>query len=92
MFRIDVACPRCGGTRVIKYGRTPEGKQRYKCNNKNCKCSTFLLDYSYSGSRSRIEEAIIKMAKNGKEIRKTTMTLGVSTAKVLSTLKKQRLQ
>lgn len=28
MASIEVKCPKCGKTEVIKYGKSPEGKQR----------------------------------------------------------------
>ena len=58
MAKIEVKCPKCCKTEVIKYGKSPEGKQRYKCKNKKCKCTTFLLDYSYNGAQPNIESAI----------------------------------
>ena len=54
MAKIEVKCPKCGKIEVIKYGKSPEGKQRYKCKNTNCKCTTFLLEYSYNGSQPNI--------------------------------------
>ena len=59
MAKIEVKCPKCGKIEVIKYGKSPEGKQRYKCKNTNCKCTTFLLEYSYNGSQPNIESAIM---------------------------------
>jgi transposase-like protein len=31
MAMIEVKCPKCGSKKVIKYGKSHEGKQRYKC-------------------------------------------------------------
>ena len=92
MAKIEVKCPKCGKREVIKYGKSPEGKQRYKCKNTNCKCTTFLLEYSYNGSQPNIESAIIKMAANASGIRDTSRVLEISTAKVMKTLKKRKIQ
>ena len=92
MAKIEVKCPKCGKREVIKYGKSPEGKQRYKCKNTNCKCTTFLLEYSYNGAQPNIESTIIKMAANASGIRDTSRVLEISTAKVMKTLKKRKIQ
>ena len=40
-------CPYCQGTDIVRHGKSPEGKQRYRC--RECREErgrTFLLDYS----------------------------------------------
>ncbi len=51
MTYISVKCPLCGCENVSKNGSTKSGKQQYICNNKNCKKSSFILDYTYSATR-----------------------------------------
>jgi len=92
MTMIEVICPKCGSKEIIKYGKSPEGKQRYKCKNRNCKCTTFLMDYSYTGAQLNIESSIIKMTANASGIRDISRVLGISTTKVMSTLKKPDFQ
>jgi transposase-like protein len=92
MTMIEVKCPKCGSKEVIKHGKSPEGKQRYKCKNGSCKCTTFIIDYSYTGSQPNIESSIIKMTANASGIRDISRVLGISTTKVMSTLKKRNLQ
>src|SRR5919108_4274005 len=41
-----VECPVCGGTNVIKHGKSGEGKQRYLCQDQACCGKTFVRDYS----------------------------------------------
>ena len=36
MAKIDVRCPVCGGTNVIKHGMSESGKQRYYCKDATC--------------------------------------------------------
>ena len=36
MAVIDVKCPMCKETNVIKFGTNTTGKQRYKCKNEYC--------------------------------------------------------
>lgn len=47
MATIKVKCPRCQLYKVVKFGTSQEGKQRYQCRNNQCEKNTFLLDYSY---------------------------------------------
>ena len=84
---IEVKCPKCGGTNVVKNGKNQNGVQRYMCQNKECPLTTFLLDYTYTGCKPGIDGPIIKMAANASGIRDISRILGVSTQKVLETLK-----
>ena len=45
-----VECPVCGGSNVIKYGKSGEEKQRYLCQDQACYGKTFIRDYSDLGS------------------------------------------
>lgn len=90
MVKIEVKCPECGGNEVSKNGKTEAGVQRYVCNNKACTCKSFMLEYTYNGSKHGIEKQIIAMAANASGVRDTARVLGISTDKVISTLKKQR--
>jgi transposase-like protein len=90
MATVEVKCPKCGETKVYKHGTNANGVQRYQCHNKECPQNTFMLDYINKGYEPGIDEQIIKMAANASGIRDTARVLGVSTQKVLDTLKKQR--
>jgi len=50
---IPVLCPHCASDQVVKRGKTENGKQRYRCQNKACATKTFILDYSYPSDRCR---------------------------------------
>jgi transposase-like protein len=84
-----VHCPNCDGTQVIKHGKTPEGKQRYRCQVRECNRSTFIREYSYSGLLPKVKQQICDMATNGSGIRDTARVLGVSQKTVIETLKKK---
>lgn len=84
-----VHCPGCDGTQVIKHGKTPEGKQRYRCQDQECKRSTFIREYSYAGLLPKVKQQICDMATNGRGIRDTARVLGVSQKTVIETLKKK---
>jgi transposase-like protein len=89
MTMIEVKCPYCGGRDVVKNGKSERGAQKYHC--RECK-KYFLLDYAYNGSKPGMNEQIIKMAANASGIRDTSRVLGVSTEKVMTTLKKRKKQ
>jgi transposase-like protein len=90
MAMIEVKCPNCGGTQIYKHGKTEQGKQRYRCQNRDCTGGTFILEYTNKGYEPGINEQIIKMAANASGIRDTARVLGISKQKVSNVLKKQR--
>ena len=49
MAVVAVQCPECGSEEVVKYGRQPNGEQRYRCNNRDCARRIFLLQYHNAG-------------------------------------------
>lgn len=89
MAKIDVRCPACKETLVVRFGITETGKQRYRCNNSSCEKKTFIIDYSYNGSLPKIKKQIIDMAINGSGVRDTARVLGISINTVISELKKR---
>jgi len=89
---ITVKCPKCGSTKISNNGMSPYGVQRYLCNNKECPKKSFMLEYTYNGSKPGIDEQIISMSANASGIRDIARVLGISTQKVLDTLKKRKNQ
>ena len=89
MALVNVKCPECNGTQVYKHGRSETGEQRYMCHAQECPTKTFRLEYRYEGAKPGIEEKIIAMAANASGIRDTSRVLGITTDKVMSTLKKR---
>lgn len=92
MATIKVKCSWCNETNVVMNGKHKNGTQRYLCQNPECPQKTFILEYTNKGCEPGIDEKIIKMAANGSGIRDTARVLGISTQKVLDTLKKHRRQ
>ena len=85
-------CPYCQGTDVVRHGKSPEGKQRYRCRQcREQKGRTFLLDYSYAAQSPAVKEQIVEMAMNASGIRDTARVLHVSTNTVMTELKKRNL-
>ena len=89
---IEVECPKCGSTKVIKHGKTETSHQRYYCQNDDCNMKSFQLQHSYKGCSHNIEAQIIEMTANASGIRDTSRVLKISTYKVMNTLKKQSPQ
>jgi len=87
---VEVQCPQCGSREVVKYGRQPNGAQRYRCNNPHCQRRIFLLQYHNTGWVPEVKQTMVEMALNGSGIRDTARVLGVSPTTVLTTLKKKR--
>ena len=84
----QISCPDCEKVDIKKFGLTPQGKQRYYCNNTNCKKKTFLNNYQYNARKPGVTKQIIAMAINGSGIRDTSRVLCVSKTTVIKTLKK----
>ena len=89
MAVIAVRCPSCDSDKVVKRGKTNNGKQRYLCQYEACPRRTFLLDYTNRGYLPSVKRQIIDLALNGSGIRDTARVLGISTDTVLSELKKR---
>ncbi len=90
MAVVAVQCPECGGEEVVKYGRQPNGEQRFRCNNLDCERRIFLLQYHNLGWVPEVKQQMVEMALNGSGIRDTARVRGVSPTTVMSTLKKKR--
>jgi len=88
---LKIKCPHCQSDEVIKAGFTSQKKQRYRCQHKACKTTTFLQDYTYKGYYPEIKAQIIDMAINGRGIRDTARVLKISQWLVMEELKKSRL-
>jgi transposase-like protein len=85
-------CPYCQGTDIVRHGKTPQGKQRYRCRETSCQGRSFLLEYSYPGQSQHIKDQIVEMAMNASGIRDTARVLRVSPTTVIKELKKRHLR
>jgi transposase-like protein len=84
-----IHCPDCDEIEVIKHGTTPDGKQRYLCQNLGCHRRTFILKYTYQGYLPEVKQQISDMAINGSGIRDTARVLHISPTTVIEELKKR---
>jgi transposase-like protein len=74
----------------VRYGRQPNGEQRYRCDNRDCARRIFLLPYHNAGWVPEVKRQIVDLALNGSGIRDTARVLGVNPTTVLTTLKTKR--
>src|SRR5512139_1437813 len=91
MATIPVLCPCGGSTEVIKAGKQPNGAQRYRCQNAQCRRTIFQLNYRDQGHLPAVKRQIVDMALNGSGIRDTARVLGIGTGTVMTELKKRGL-
>ena len=85
---LQIRCPACQSTDVIKHGITAQGKQRYRCKNPNCSSQTFLVEYSHQGRVPAVKHQILEMTLNGSGIRDIARVLHISPTTVIEELKK----
>lgn len=90
MAVIAVRCPSCDRDKIVKRGKTTNGKQRFRCQDEACSQRTFILEYTNRGYLPSVKRQIIELALNGSGIRDTARVLGISTDTVLNELKKGR--
>lgn len=53
-------CPKCNSTNISKDGNTPQGKQRYCCNEEGCECRFTLLTNSIFNSTKKSFDTWVK--------------------------------
>ncbi len=89
-FYQKIHCPQCGGTKIIKSGKSAAGTQRYLCQNIVCKTQTFMQSYRYKACELGMTEKIVEMAINSGGIRDTARVLKINKNTVINTLKKRK--
>jgi transposase-like protein len=90
MAEAVVRCPHCQSEAVVKYGKTSNGKERFRCQ-QTAQCGrTFLRSYTYAGCLPPVKQQIVEMTLNGSGIRDITRVLQVGPNTVIKELKKSR--
>ena len=73
---------------MVKYGKTSNGKERFRCS-QSARCGrTFLRSYAYPGCLPAVKQQIVEMTLNGSGIRDIVRVLQVGPNTVLKELKK----
>jgi len=89
MAFVQVQCPDCYRTAVVQYGKQANGTQRYRCNNRDCPRTIFLLQYQDKGRLPAVRQQIVDMTLNGSGVRDIVRVLRVSSATELFRNKRQ---
>ena len=88
MAEAAVKCPHCQSEAVVKYGKTSNGKERFRCQ-QSVECGrTFVRSYAYPGCLPTVKQQIIDMTLNGSGIRDIARVLHVGSNTVIRELKK----
>ncbi len=85
MAVLAIRCPECNGLNVVKYGRQPNGKQRYLCQDPNCTRQIFLLPSPQETTLTRLPtgmQQVIEKALSGSNIEETARELRLPTVTV----------
>ena len=86
---LQIRCPTCQSSDVIKHGITAQGKQRYRCKHAGCPSQTFLVEYSHQGRLPAVKQHILEMTLNGSGVRDIARVLHISPTTVIDELKKR---
>ena len=90
MAEAAVKCPHCQSDAVVRYGKTSNGKERFRCR-QSAQCGrTFLQSYAYPGCLPTVKQQIVEMTLNGSGIRDIARVLQVGPNTVMRKLKKSR--
>ena len=88
MAEAAVKCPHCQSEAVVKYGKTSNGKERFRCQ-QSAECGrTFVCSYAYPGCLPTVKQQILDMTLNGSGIRDIARVLHVGSNTVIRELKK----
>ena len=61
---VAIECPHCHSTEVTEYGKSPVGKQRYRCQNTDCPYRTFVLTQADPGRTQRSDLQLVNAMLN----------------------------
>ncbi|MBF0162303.1 MAG: IS1 family transposase [Magnetococcales bacterium] len=75
MAVVEVRCPDCDSLNVVKYGRQPNGAQRFICQNPPCTRRVFLLNYQIKPRPTVTRQQIIDLALSGADVQETAQLL-----------------
>ena len=72
-------CLYCQEIDSVKHGRSPAGKQRYRCRAcREGRGRTFLWESTYAGHSPAVKQQIVDMAMHARGMRDTARVLHVS--------------
>ena len=86
MVTNTVCCAHCGSQQVTKYGRAPNGKQKYRCRACGRQSRESPTPHAYSLER---RDEILRAYEERSSLRGLTRTFGISRTTVIGGLKKR---
>ena len=87
MVITTIQCPHCGSEDIVRNGRSPNGKQKYRC--KGCKRQSRENPMPHAYSEERREE-ILRAYEERSSLRGIERTFGVARTSVIGWMKKSR--
>ena len=90
MAEAAVRCPHCQSEAVVRYGKTSNGKERFRCQQREQCGRTFLRSYTYPGCLPTVKQQMVEMTLNGSGIRDIARVLQVGPNTVIKEIKKSR--
>ena len=87
MVITTIHCPHCRSDDIMRYGRSPNGKQKYLC--KECKRQSRENPTPHAYSEERREE-ILRAYEERSSLRGIERTFGVSRTSVIGWMKKKQ--
>lgn len=63
-----VRCPHCQSEAVVRYGKASNGKERFRCQQREPCGRTFLREYGYPGRLPQVQQQVVEMTLNGRGI------------------------
>ena len=85
---VAVRCPHCQSSKVVRHGKSTNGKQRFRCLESEGPYQTFSLNLAYPGRNREVKQQIVEITLNGSGVRDIARVLHVSTSTVIRELKK----
>jgi transposase-like protein len=86
MVTITVRCAHCGSEQLSKYGRAPNGKQKYRCRECGRQSRENPTPHAYSLER---RDEILRAYEERSSLRGLTRTFGISRTTLIGWLKKR---
>lgn len=77
MAVVEVCCPDCDSLNIVKYGKQPNGAQRFVCQNPKCKRRIFLINYKVRPQNPEARQQIIELALGGVGVDETADLLSI---------------
>ena len=77
MAEAGVRWPQCQSAAVVKEGNPSNGKERFRCQQREQCGRTFLRSYASPGCLPTVKQQIVEMTRTGRGIRAITRVLQV---------------